>query len=89
MRNLTRVYMFGSLQVLARDLYDLPVQVDLKAPTPLADVLRKLKIPADRVQLAMVNNRAVPWDSDIHPGDRLSLFPKEYPVFADWRDLRF
>jgi hypothetical protein len=41
------------------------------------------------VQLAMVNHKAVPKNSTIHPGDRLALFPKEYIVFADWHDLKF
>jgi hypothetical protein len=30
-----------------------------------------------KVQLAMVNHRAVPKDSVINPGDRISLFPRE------------
>jgi hypothetical protein len=36
-----------------------------------------------------LNNRAVPKNSTIHPGDRLSLFPREYPIFVDWKDHRF
>jgi hypothetical protein len=41
------------------------------------------------VQLAMVNHRAVHKDSMIKQGDRLALFPREYIVFADWKDFRF
>jgi len=41
------------------------------------------------IQLAMVNYKAVPKDTVIQPSDRLSLFPKEYPFFHDWKDMRF
>ncbi len=89
MRARTQVYLFGSLQKRLGDPDDLPIQLDLKTPTPLAEVLGLLKIPLEVVQLSMVNHRAVPKDSTIHPGDRLSLFPIDYPVFVDWKDLRF
>ena len=69
--------------------YDIPILFGLNAPTPMIDILERFEIPLDRVQLAMVNHRAVSKDSVIHPGDRLSLFPREYMVFADWKDLRF
>jgi hypothetical protein len=63
--------------------------MDLNTPTPLPVVLKSLKIPFNMVKVAMVNYRAVSKDSTIHPGDRVSLFPKEYLVFADWKDFRF
>ena len=88
MESLTQVHLFGSLQKSFGALYDLPVQLDLEAPTPLPEVLKRLKIPPEMVQLVIVNHRAVPKDSTIHSGDRLSLFPKEFPIFADWKDLR-
>ena len=88
MRPLTQVYLFGSLRKRSGDLYDQPIQLDLKTPTPLTEVLKSLRISPDMVQLTMVNYRAIPKDFTIHPGDRLSLFPKEYPVFVDWKDFR-
>jgi hypothetical protein len=84
----TNIYLFGSFQKKLEDPNELPIQLDLIAPTSLIEILYDLKIPPDKVQLVMVNHRAFPQDSTIHPGDRLSLFPKEYPVFADWKDLR-
>jgi hypothetical protein len=60
----------------------------LKSKSPLIDILKQLKIPLDLVQLVMVNHKAVYMDSTIYPGDRVALFPKEYPVFADWKDFR-
>ena len=89
MKSFTEVCLFGSLRRVLGDLYDLPLQMDLNAPTPLPEVLKGLKIPFNMVQVAMVNYRAVSKNSTIHPGDRISLFPKEYPVFADWKDFRY
>ncbi len=83
------VHLFGSLQKSLVDSNNPLIQLHLKDPTPLPEVLRSIKISLDTVQLAMVNHRAVPKDTLIYPGDRLALFPKEYAVFADWRDFRF
>ena len=88
MKSLTEVCLFGSLRKVLRDPCDSPLQMDLNTPTPLPQVLKSLKIPFNRVQVAMVNYRAVSKNSTIHPGDRISLFPREYPVFADWKDFR-
>jgi len=88
--NLTiQVYLFGSLLNGLLKPRDSPIQLDLEAPSPLFEVLNRLPIPSDTVQLAMVNHRAVHPDHLIHPGDRVALFPKEYAFFADWRDYRF
>lgn len=84
-----QIHLFGSLRKKMEDLYDLPIQFDLNSPIQLIDVLKRFDIPLNMVQLAMINYRAVPKNSIIQPGDRLSLFPREYPVFADWKDLRF
>jgi len=84
----TNVYLFGSFQKKLEDPNELPIQLDIIAPTSLIEILNNLKIPPDRVQLVMINHGALPQDSTIHPGDRLSLFPKEYPIFVDWKDLR-
>ena len=89
MKSVTEVCLFGSLRKVLGDLYDLPLRMDLNTPTPLPEVLKTLKIPFNMVKVAMVNHRAVSKDSTIHPGDRVSLFPKEYLVFADWKDFRF
>jgi len=83
------VHLFGSLKKSLVDYYNSPIQLHLKDPTPLPEVLGSIKIPSDTVQLAMVNHKAVLKDTIIYPGDRLALFPKEYVVFADWRDFRF
>ena len=89
MKSLTEIHLFGSLRKVIEDIHNLPVRLDLNASTSIADILGDLNIDPDRVQLAMVNYRAVSKGSTISPGDRLSLFPREYPIFADWKDLRF
>lgn len=84
----TEIRLFGSFQWESGGLYDVPVQLTLKVPTALPEVLKRLNISPDKVQLVMINHRAVPRDAQVHPGDRLSIFPKEYPVFPDWKDFR-
>ena len=84
-----RVYLFGSLQGGFEDRCNHPIQLDLETPTTLVQVLDLLSIPPDKVQVVMVNHRAVYRDHVICPGDRVSVFPKEYPFFPDWKDFRF
>ena len=84
-----QVYLFGSLRKKLSALGEQAVEVGLEGPTPLLEVLERLRIPSDLVQLSMLNHKAVPKDSTVHPGDRLALFPIDYPVFVDWIDLRF
>ena len=85
----THVLLFGSLSRFNQGNREEAIELILQAPTGIPDVLDRLKIPVRDVSLAMVNHRSVPKDSMIHPGDRLSLFPREYPIFADWLDHRF
>ena len=89
MKPQTEVHLFGSLRKSMEDIHDIPVRLDMDASTSINNILKNLKIDPNRVQLAMVNYKAVSKASSIHPGDRLSLFPREYPIFADWKDLRF
>jgi molybdopterin converting factor small subunit len=60
----------------------------LSEATPLAAVIDLLEIPRGSIQLVMLNHRAVSKETVIKPGDRLALFPKEYPIFMDWNDYR-
>lgn len=60
----------------------------LSEATTLAHVIDQLAIPGDAIQLAMLNHRAVSKHATVRPGDRLALFPKEYPIFVDWKDYR-
>lgn len=85
----TRVYLFGSLRGGLKHRCDQPIQLDLETPTPVVEILDLLSIPHDKVQVVMVNHRAVYRGHVICPGDRVSVFPKEYPFFPDWKDLRF
>jgi len=82
------MHLYGSLKTYRDATSENGFRMPLSAPTPLPDILADGRIPGDRVQLVMVNHRAVPQDTLIHPGDRVSLFPAEYAVFADWKDFR-
>lgn len=84
MKSTTQILLFGSL---GKDHGGVRVH-PLLTPTPFPELLRTLQIPFQRVQLVMVNHRAVPHDHVIHPGDRVSLFPREYAIFADWKNFR-
>ena len=86
MKIITEVFYFGSL---SRNRGNAHSPCDLQGPTPLQELLNRLQIPTGQVQLVMVNHRAVSPDHMIQPGDRVALFPKEYPIFADWKNLRF
>ena len=89
MRTYTELILFGSLKKEMADVDDDSIRFELEDSMPLLEVLQIHKIPVNMVQLAMVNHSAVPKNSIIHPGDRLALFPKEYAIFADWKDLKF
>jgi len=82
----TEILLFGSLRPdIAKET---TVEFSQKDPLPLTDLLKRLPVAADRVQLVMVNHRAVPPGHVVHPGDRVACFPREYVIFADWKDFR-
>ena len=67
---------------------DQAIALNLRSPAPLPKILATLGIPAEKVQVAMVNHQAVSKKTMIRPTDRVALFPLEYPFFCDWKDLR-
>ena len=85
-----QVILYGSLRI---NRINSPTPADEMLPvtgaTPLKNVIRRLNIPADKIQIAMCNHRAVSKDAFVNPGDRLALFPVEFPVYPDWNDYRF
>jgi len=83
------VFLFGSLRKKKTPPSHNQLSLDLQGPTTILEVLESLRIPLEKVQLAMVNHRSVPKETCVSPGDRLSLFPKEYIIFGEWRDHRF
>ena len=83
------IHLFGSLKETFAGELAAPIRLDLKKPKPIMDIVRNFNIEPDAVQLAMLNFRAVSMETNVKPGDRLSLFPREYPIFSDWKDLRF
>jgi len=55
---------------------------------PLCRFLETIGVPGNRIQLAMVNHRAAGLDTMVGAGDRVALFPTEYPIFVDWHTYR-
>jgi sulfur carrier protein ThiS len=88
MKTVTNVHLFGSLRNEGKGNGTHPIPYALQAPVSLMDFLERLGVSSDRVQLVMVNHRAVSPDHVVHPGDRIALFPKEYAIFADWKNFR-
>lgn len=84
-----QIICYGSLRD-TRSSAALPPDNLLPLPeeTTLATVIGRLDIPRDSIQLVMLNHRAVSKEAVVKPGDRLALFPKEYPIFIDWNDYR-
>jgi molybdopterin converting factor small subunit len=77
---------FGSLQSQA--LQNGVQHLVLGDECSLDDLFKKLDICSKNVQLVMVNHRPVGMDAVIRSGDRVALFPQEYPIFADWNGYR-
>ena len=88
MKSNIQIHLYGSLRNRVKKHDEFTIRASLEANILLVDLLKQLKIPLNLVQLAMVNHKAVHMDSTIYPGDRIALFPQEYPVFADWKDYR-
>ena len=86
MKIITEVFYFGSLSRRRGEDHS---PCDLQGSTPVRELLNRLQIPTGQVQLVMVNHKAVSPGHLIQPGDRVALFPKEYAIFADWKNLRF
>jgi molybdopterin converting factor small subunit len=55
---------------------------------PLAQFLEAIGISVSRIQLAMINHRTAGLDTMVGAGDRVALFPREYPIFVDWHAFR-
>lgn len=55
---------------------------------PLHQILEAVGIAGNEIQLVMVNHRPAQLDAMVGRGDRVALFPKEYPIFVDWHSYR-
>jgi hypothetical protein len=88
MKHVTEVHFFGSLAIAQSGNPAHQRQFAIQGPMVLSEFLNYIRIPLDKVQLVMVNHKAVPGDYMVQPGDRVALFPKEYPIYPDWKDFR-
>jgi len=88
MKSNTQLILYGSLRKSVKGYDNAAIEVELSEPSIISDFLKRFDVPVNRVQLIMLNHRAVHIKTVIHPGDRIALFPIEYPIFADWNDIR-
>jgi len=88
MKGKTGLYLYGSLRRGPGESVSSTFLDNLDTPISLRELIHLLRIPPGHVQLAMVNHRAVSPDHVIQPGDRVALFPREYAIFPDWKNLR-
>jgi sulfur carrier protein ThiS len=61
------------------------IEISLKNGSAVREAIQSLKIPAEKVKLVLVNHTAAHLDQPLKEGDKVSLFPIEYPVFPDWK----
>jgi len=61
------------------------MEITIKTGATVEEAIQVLGIPKEGVQLILVNHTAALFDQPLREGDRVSLFPAEYPVFADWK----
>jgi len=62
------------------------IDITLNNGATVRGVLQKLEIPEEKVKLIFVNHTGTFLGQQLKNGDRVSLFPAEYPVFADWKE---
>ena len=82
------IHLFGSLRNDPQRDGMASFQLNLENPVILSDLIKDVVAFTGRVQMAMINHKAVTLDAQVGPGDRVALFPKEYPLFVDWRGFR-
>lgn len=60
------------------------IEITLTNGATVLEAIQALGIPKEKVKLIFVNHTGALLDQPLKEGDRVSLFPAEYPVFADW-----
>lgn len=60
------------------------IEITLKNRATVQEAIQALEIPKEKVKLIFVNHTGAFLNQPLKEGDRVSLFPAEYPVFADW-----
>jgi len=60
------------------------IDMTLKNGATVQETIQALGIPRERVKLIFVNHTGASLNQSLKEGDRVSLFPAEYPIFTDW-----
>ncbi len=61
-----------------------PIEIFLKDGSTVEEAIQTSGIPTERIKLILVNHTGALMNQPLKNGDRVSLFPAEYPVFVDW-----
>ncbi len=61
------------------------IEIFLKNGSTVQEVVQALGIPTARIKLILVNHAGALLSQSLKNGERVSLFPAEYPVFVDWK----
>ncbi|MFO8032486.1 MAG: hypothetical protein R6U22_08080 [Desulfohalobiaceae bacterium] len=79
---------YGSLHQAVREAVQRLQGLTEEHSLPVREVLDRLGLSREQVQLVMLNHSPACLEDQVCQGDRLALFPQEYPVFTDWKDYR-
>jgi len=60
------------------------IGITLKNGATVQKAIQALGVPKERVKLIFVNHTGASLNQPLKEGDRVSLFPAEYPIFTDW-----
>ncbi len=60
------------------------IEIFLKDGSTVEEAIQTSGIPKERIKLILVNHTGALMNQPLKNGDRVSLFPAEYPVFVDW-----
>ena len=60
------------------------IEIFVKNGSTVQEAIQVLGISIERVKLILVNHAGALLNQQLKNGDRVSLFPAEYPVFVDW-----
>lgn len=78
------VKLMGSLLTYGSPEQPELIEITLKNGATVQEVIQTLGLSKERVKLIFVNHTGAFLDQPLKEGDRVSLFPAEYPVFTDW-----
>jgi rubredoxin/putative ubiquitin-RnfH superfamily antitoxin RatB of RatAB toxin-antitoxin module len=78
------VKLMGSLLSYCSPTQPELIEIFIENGSTVQEAIQALGIPTEWVKLILVNHAGAFLNQPLKNGDRVSLFPAEYPVFVDW-----